>query len=106
MEFYGLIEAKDRFGVVGQFGFVGYGFMGVLCCSETRQVEVVVAKDRFGVVGWFGFVGYGFMGVLCCYETPDRWWWWLRRIGGCAGYVVVMVPMAKPQVQSPDRSSW
>ena len=88
---------------------------------------VVVAKDRFGVVGWFGF-----MGVLCYNETQDRWWWWLRRIGlgwwvgldlwvccvvvkpqtggggGCKGsvcYVVVMVPMVKPQVQSPDRSS-
>ena len=57
---------------------------------------LVEAKDRFGVVGWFGFVGYGFVGVLCCCETPDKWWWWLRRINGCAGYVVVMVPMAKP----------
>ena len=54
---------------------------------------LVEAKDWFGVVGWFG---YGFVGVLCCCETLDKWWWWLRRISGCAGYVVVMVPMAKP----------
>ena len=50
MEFYGLVEVKDWFGVVGRFGFVSYGFVGVLCCCETPDL--------------FGVVGYGFMGVV------------------------------------------
>ena len=76
MEFYGSIEAKDRFGVVGQFGFVGYGFMGVLCCSETRQVEVVVSKDWW--LCW-----------LCCCDGPH---------GKASGAKPRSVLMVKPRL--------
>ena len=38
MEFYGSVKANDRFKVVGWFGVVGYGFVGVV---KPRSVVVL-----------------------------------------------------------------
>ena len=52
MEFYGSVEVKDWFGVVGRFGFVGCGFMGVLCYSETQDRWWWL--QRIGLGWWVG----------------------------------------------------
>ena len=106
MEFYGSMEAKDRFGVVGRFGFVSCGFMGVLCCSETQD-RWWRWLQRIGLGWWVGLDLWVMDLWVCCVAVkPQTSGGWLRRINGCAGYVVVMVPMAKPQVQNLDQSSW
>ena len=68
--------AKDRFGMVGWFGFVGYGFVGVLCCCETPDKWWVVAKDQW--VCW-----------LCCCDGP---------YGEASGAKPRSVLMAKPRL--------
>ena len=103
MEFYGSVEAKDQFGVVGRFGFVGCGFMGVLCCSETQDRWWWWLR-RIGLGCWVGLDLWVMDLWVCCVAMKPQ----TCGGGGYEGsvcYVVVMVPVAKPQVQSPDRSS-
>ena len=80
MEFYGSVEAKDQFGVVGWFGFVGYGFMGVLCYSETQDRWWWWLR-RIGLGWWVG------LDLWVCFVAvkPQT-----GGGGGCEGSVVVL----------------
>ena len=64
---------KDRFGVVGWFGFVGYGFMGVLCFNETQDRWWWWLR-RIGLGWWVGLD----LWVCCAAVKP--------KTGGGGGY--------------------
>ena len=94
MEFYGLVEAKDQFGVVGRFGFVGCGFMGVLCCSETQDRWWWWWLRRIGL-GWrvgldLWVMGLWVVNIWVCYTVvkPKN-----DDGGGCEGSVVVLATL-------------
>ena len=119
MEFYGSMEAKDQFGVVGRFGFRGCGFMGVLCCSKTQD-QWWWWLQRIGLGWWVGLdLWLWIYGCVVLLWNPkqvvvvvakDRWLCWLCCCDGPHGEAsgakprsVLMVKprlflMAKPQV--------
>ena len=70
MKFYGSVEAKDQFGVVGQFGFVGYEFVVVLLWNPKSVVVVVVS---YGLVGFYVAMKPKSVVLYCC----------KAQIGGC-----------------------
>ena len=70
MKFYGSVEAKDQFGVVGQFGFVGYEFVVVLLWNPKSVVVVVVS---YGLVGCYVAMKPKSVVLYCC----------KAQIGGC-----------------------
>ena len=77
-----VVVAKDWFGVLGWFGFVGYGFVGVLCCYETPNM-------------WWWWLRR--IGVLCCSDGPRG-----KASGAKPRSVLTAKPrlflMVKPQV--------
>ena len=101
MEFYGLVEAKDWFGVVGWFGFVGYGLW--VCCAAVKPqtgggggceglvwggggLDLWVCCDvvKHQTIGGGGYKGSIWGGGLWIYGSFEA------QIGGYAGYVVVL----------------
>ena len=82
MEFYGLVEAKDRFGVVGRFGFVGCGFMGVLCFNETQDRWWWWLR-RIGLGWWVGLDSWVVDLWVCCAAVKPK----TGGGGGCEGSV-------------------
>ena len=70
MKFYGSVEVKDQFGVVGQFGFVGYEFVVVLLWNPKSVVVVVVS---YGLVGFYVAMKPKSVVLYCC----------KAQIGGC-----------------------
>ena len=84
MEFYGLVEANDRFGVVGRFWFVGCGFMGVLCCSETQDRWWWLR--RIGLGWWVGLDLWVMDLWVCCVVVKPQ----TGSGGGCEGLVGVL----------------
>ena len=82
MEFYGLVEAKDRFGVVGRFGFVSCGFMGVLCCNETQDRWWWWLR-RIGLGWWVDLDSWVVDLWVCCVAVKPK----IGGGGGCKGSV-------------------